>query len=71
MTKKQKKSEWISSKKSGFYDSNAKEKPAKVRITTHLDSDILQCLKDRAALVGEGYQTLLNKLVRELFNLKK
>ena len=38
----------------------------KVRITTYIDGDVLDALKDRAANEGSKYQTLLNDLLREV-----
>lgn len=37
----------------------------KVRITTYLDEDILQELKNLSLQTGGKYQTLLNQLLRE------
>ncbi len=37
----------------------------KVRITTFMDSDILQVLKAQAKELGVGYQTFLNTFLRE------
>lgn len=37
---------------------------AKVRVTTFLDSDVLEALKETAKKSGTRYQTLLNQLLR-------
>ena len=38
---------------------------AKVRVTTFLDSDVLEALRKTARSSGTKYQTLLNQLLRE------
>lgn len=38
----------------------------KVRITTFIDIDLLECLKEEAAVTGKKYQTLLNEKLREI-----
>jgi uncharacterized protein (DUF4415 family) len=37
----------------------------KVRITTYLDSDIVEWLKSRGESENKGYQTVLNELLRK------
>jgi uncharacterized protein (DUF4415 family) len=52
------------------YDfSNAKRGPvlnagAKTRITIHIDSDILDAFREKAAKQGKGYQTIINETLR-------
>lgn len=41
------------------------KKNVKIRITTFIDLDILEKLKEEAALSGKKYQTLLNEKLRE------
>jgi predicted DNA binding CopG/RHH family protein len=38
---------------------------AKIRVTTFLDEDVLQALKEMAGKSGARYQTLLNQLLRQ------
>ena len=45
--------------------SNVKPDEIKVRITTFLDSDVLEALKAQAKDLGTGYQTFLNSFLRE------
>lgn len=40
-------------------------KPVKKSITVRLDSDTLQWLKEQAEETGQGYQTLLNAILRK------
>ncbi len=44
---------------------NVAPEEIKVRITTFVDSDILQALKVQAKELGIGYQTFLNTFLRE------
>jgi hypothetical protein len=37
----------------------------KIRITTYLDSDVLELLKARGEAESKGYQTVLNELLRK------
>ena len=57
-------------KTTSFYDPLAGDKPAKVRITTFIDSDTLRYLKKEARLHGEGYQTLINRVLREYITVR-
>lgn len=59
-----KKPKWRSVKASGLYDRAAYKKLAKVRITTHLDHDVLKELKREASRTKKPYQTILNDLLR-------
>ena len=43
----------------------------KVRITTYLDTDVLDLLKARAVSENKGYQTVLNELLRKQFEPEK
>ena len=52
------------SKENQLPDEMIKAKDCKVRITTHIDLDILEELKSQAAAEGEKYQHLLNKYLR-------
>lgn len=63
--KKTRVKKWVSAKESGFYDPLATKKVAKVRVTTFIDSDVLNFLKQNSSLMGEGYQTLMNRVLRE------
>ena len=38
---------------------------AKIRVTTYLDEDVLQALKETAQGTGVKYQTLLNQILRQ------
>jgi uncharacterized protein (DUF4415 family) len=52
----------------GDVDVNLKDvhpREVKVRITTFLDLDVLEKLKDHAKELGMGYQTFLNTFLRE------
>lgn len=66
-----KKQKWTSIKSSGLYDSTAAKKIAKVRITVFIDHDILARLKEMALVKGIGYQTILNKKLRQSLRLKR
>jgi hypothetical protein len=44
-------------------DSDLDIRQAKIRITTMIDFDVYELLKDRAKLHGIGYQTLINKIL--------
>jgi uncharacterized protein (DUF4415 family) len=44
---------------------NVRPEEVKVRITTFLDLDVLEKLKDHAKDLGMGYQTYLNTFLRE------
>ncbi|MCW5881386.1 MAG: BrnA antitoxin family protein [Anaerolineae bacterium] len=39
--------------------------PGKTRITIYLDNDVLDAFRDMAEASGSGYQTLINKALRE------
>lgn len=43
----------------------------KVRITTYLDSDLVELLKARGEAEKKGYQTILNDLLRKQFSAEK
>jgi len=43
----------------------------KVRITTYLDSDLVELLKVRGESEKKGYQTVLNDLLRKQFTAEK
>ncbi|MEA1053657.1 BrnA antitoxin family protein [Lamprobacter modestohalophilus] len=36
----------------------------KTRVTLYLDDDLLAVLRERAAAQGQGYQTLINEILR-------
>ena len=38
----------------------------KTRITIHVDNDVLESFRARAAAQGKGYQTLINEALRQL-----
>lgn len=61
-------SRWVKGRDLGFYDPHAGEKPAKVRVTTYFDSDVLRFFKKIALELGEGYQTVINRVLRIIFN---
>ncbi len=56
----------MSARESGLYDPGAAKAPAKVRITTYIDSDVLEKIKAKATRIGVPYQTLLNSELRQL-----
>jgi len=66
-SKKRKNKKWQNIKKTKYFDPGVFQKVAKVRITTFVDSDVLNQLKLEASENEEGYQTLLNRIVREYF----
>lgn len=39
---------------------------SKVRVTTYLDKDVLEALKELAAKSGGRYQTVLNQMLRQI-----
>jgi uncharacterized protein (DUF4415 family) len=43
----------------------AEQAPGKTRITTYLDSDVVDWLKARGEEEHKGYQTILNELLRK------
>jgi uncharacterized protein (DUF4415 family) len=43
----------------------AEASAGKIRITTYLDSDIVEWLKSRGEAENKGYQTVLNELLRK------
>ena len=49
----------------------AENMKGKVRITTYLDSDVLEKLKARGESESKGYQTVLNELLRKQFEPQK
>lgn len=59
------KKKWLSAAEAGLYDPHAGKTPAKVRITTYIDSDVLDELKKKATSLGIPYQTFLNSLLRQ------
>lgn len=56
----------------GFHFSRKKLGSMKVRITTHLDHDIITTVRELAEDSGSKYQTILNHILRDsLFGHKK
>lgn len=56
--------------KTGIDFSKAKRGPVlsagnKTRITIHIDTDVLDAFRARAAAQGRGYQTLINETLRQ------
>ncbi|MDA8416575.1 MAG: BrnA antitoxin family protein [Betaproteobacteria bacterium] len=49
----------------------AESAKGKVRITTYLDSDLVEQLKARGESEKKGYQTVLNDLLRKQFSAEK
>ena len=49
----------------------AESAKGKVRITTYLDSDLVELLKARGESEKKGYQTVLNDLLRKQFSAEK
>jgi uncharacterized protein (DUF4415 family) len=49
----------------------AEHSKGKVRITTYLDTDVLELLKARGESENKGYQTVLNELLRKQFISEK
>jgi len=43
----------------------AEQSQGKTRITTYVDSDIVEWLKTRGEAEGKGYQTVLNDVLRQ------
>jgi len=39
--------------------------PGKTRITIHVDNDVLDFFRSKAATQGKGYQTLINEALRQ------
>ncbi len=39
--------------------------PGKTRITIHIDNDVLEAFREKAAVQGKGYQTLINEALRQ------
>jgi uncharacterized protein (DUF4415 family) len=56
----------IYSKKDKLTEDEFEKKNTKVRITTFIDIDIVEKLKEAAAVSGKKYQTLLNEKLREI-----
>lgn len=54
------------SKKDKLPPDEFEKKNSKVRITTFIDLDILEKLKEEAAETGSKYQTLLNEKLRKI-----
>jgi uncharacterized protein (DUF4415 family) len=49
----------------------AESAKGKIRITTYLDSDLVELLKARGESEKKGYQTVLNDLLRKQFTAEK
>ena len=49
----------------------AESTKGKTRITTYLDSDVVEWLKARGELENKGYQTVLNELLRKQLTPEK
>ena len=62
------KKKWLSASEAGLHDPNVANTPAKVRITTYIDSDVLEDLKKKALNLGLPYQTLLNLNLRQFIS---
>ena len=56
----------VYSKNDKLADNEFDKKNTKVRITTFIDIDLIEKLKEEAALSGKKYQTLLNEKLREI-----
>lgn len=56
----------IYSKEDKLSKDEFEKKNTKVRITTFIDIDVLEQLKEEAATTGKKYQTLLNEKLREI-----
>lgn len=54
------------SKKDKLSTDEFDKKNTKIRITTFIDIDLLERLKEVAAITGKRYQTLLNEKLREI-----
>ena len=46
------------------------EPKGKTRITIYLDNDVLEAYRDRSEKLGRGYQTLINKDLRQIIGEK-
>ncbi len=53
----------------GFLKNGENKRNQKLRITIHLDRDIISYFKNRAAEAAKGYQTLINDALREYTGL--
>ncbi len=49
----------------------AEQVKAKTRITTYLDSDLVEWLKTKGEAENKGYQTILNELLRKQITPEK
>ena len=47
------------------------QQPGKTRITMYLDNDVLEDFRERADASGSGYQTMINKALREYLSKKQ
>jgi uncharacterized protein (DUF4415 family) len=56
----------IYSKKDKLSSDEFEKQNTKVRITTFIDVDVVEKLKEEAAHTGKKYQTLLNEKLREV-----
>jgi len=56
----------VYSRKDKLSEDEFEKKNTKVRITTFIDVDIVEKLKEEAAVSGKKYQTLLNEKLREM-----
>ena len=56
----------VYSRKDKLSEDEFEKKNTKVRITTFIDVDIVEKLKEEAAVSGKKYQTLLNEKLREI-----
>lgn len=63
--------EWVSVRDTPFYDPRAAAVPGKVRVTMYLDSDVLRHFKTRSAVEREGYQTLINRVLRRVMEIEQ
>jgi uncharacterized protein (DUF4415 family) len=54
------------SKKDKLENDEFEKRNIKVRITTFIDIDLLERLKEEAAVTGKKYQTLLNEKLRDI-----
>lgn len=64
--KKEKKKDIVDGGKNVIEGGSLEDKEVKIRITTWVDSDVLQSLKDEAEERKLGYQTVLNQKLRKV-----
>ena len=54
----------------GIRPNECNRKDNKIRITIHLDNDVISYFRNRASETAKGYQTLINEALREYTGLE-